>query len=116
MNLKQTALSRTEMIVKVRAGLITAKAAAQALGVSRKTYYKWEQKGLQAMLAAEQDETPGRPPTGPSPEVAALQTQVKTLNAKLEELAQTAELRLMLRLLEKRDAKKKPKRSPKSSP
>jgi hypothetical protein len=32
---------------------------------------------------------------------------VKTLSAKLEDMAQTAELRLMLRILERRDAKKK---------
>ena len=116
MNTKATALARTEMIVKVRAGLMTAKAAAEALGVSRKTYYKWEKKGLQAMLAAGEDETAGRPDTGPTPEVTALKTQVVELQAKLDQMAQTAELRYMLRLLERRDAKKKPKRSPGSSP
>jgi transposase len=59
MNPDPKALLRTEMIVKVRAGLMTATAAAEALGVSRKTYYKWEKKGLQAMLAAGQNETAG---------------------------------------------------------
>ena len=67
------ALLRTEMIVKVRAGLMTATAAAEALGVSRKTYYKWEKKGLQAMLAAGQDETAGRPSKEETAEVKALQ-------------------------------------------
>lgn len=116
MSTEAKALLRTEMIVKVRAGLLTAKAAAEALGVSRKTYYKWEKKGLQAMLAAEADEGKGRPQTGPSAEVLALEAQVKALSAKLEEMAQTAELRYMLRLLERRDAKKKPRGSPGSSP
>jgi hypothetical protein len=37
MNPDPKALLRTEMIVKVRAGLMTATAAAEALGVSRKT-------------------------------------------------------------------------------
>ncbi len=110
------ALRRTELIVKVRAGLMTATAAAEALGVSRKTYYKWEKKGLQAMLAAGEDEAKGRPETGPRPEVTALKTQVAELQAKLDEMAQTAELRYMLRLLERRDAKKKPPRSRGSSP
>jgi transposase len=105
------ALLRTEMIVKVRSGQMTATAAAEALGVSRKTYYKWEKKGLSAMLAAEKDETAGPPQTGPTPEVLELRAQVATLSAKLEHMAQTADLRLMLRLLERRDAKKKPKRS-----
>ena len=84
MNPDPKALLRTEMIVRVRAGLMTATAAAQTLGVSRKTYYKWEKK-----------------------EVKALKRKVKTLSAKLEDMAQTAELRLMLRILERRDAKKK---------
>jgi DNA-binding XRE family transcriptional regulator len=116
MNTKETALARTEMIVRVRAGLMTATKAAEVLGVSRKTYYKWEKKGLQAMLAAERDETAGRPDTGPTAEVAALKTQVAELTAKLDHMAQTAELRYMLRLLERRDAKKKQKKSPGSSP
>lgn len=116
MNTKETAKSRTEMIVKVRAGLMTAKGAAEALGVSRKTYYKWEKKGLQAMLAAERDGTAGRPSTASTPEILALKAEVQTLSAKLQEMAQTADLRLMLRLLERRDAKKKQKKSQGSSP
>jgi transposase len=107
MNPDPKALLRTEMIVKVRAGLMTATAAAEKLGVSRKTYYKWEKKGLQAMLAAGQDDTAGRPSKEEKKEVKALKRKVKTLSAKLEDMAQTAELRLMLRILERRDAKKK---------
>jgi transposase len=102
------ALLRTEMIVKVRAGLMTATAAAETLGVSRKTYYKWEKRGLQAMLAAGQNETSGRPSKEEAAEVRALRRKVKSLSAKLEHMAETADLRLMLRLLERRDAKKKP--------
>ena len=107
MNPDPKALLRTEMIVRVRAGLMTATAAAQTLGVARKTYYKWEKKGLQAMLAAGQDDTAGRPSKEERKEVKALKRKVKTLSAKLEDMAQTAELRLMLRILERRDAKKK---------
>lgn len=107
MNPDPKALLRTEMIVKVRAGLMTATAAAEKLGVSRKTYYKWEKKGLQAMLAAGQNDTAGRPSKEERKEVKALKRKVKTLSAKLEDMAQTAELRLMLRILERRDAKKK---------
>jgi transposase len=105
------ALLRTEMIVKVRSGLMTAKAAAEALGVSRKTYYKWEKKGLSAMLAAGQDDSAGRPSREEAAEVRALRRKVKTLSEKLEHMAETADLRLMLRLLERRDAKKKPRDS-----
>ena len=111
MNPDPKALLRTELIVKVRAGLMTATAAAEALGVSRKTYYKWEKKGLQAMLAAGQDEAAGRPSKEERKEVKALKRKVKSLSAKLEDMAQTAELRLMLRILERRDAKKNERKS-----
>jgi transposase len=107
MNPDPKALLRTEMIVKVRAGLMTATAAAETLGVSRKTYYKWEKKGLQAMLAAGQDDAAGRPSKEERKEMKALRRKVKTLSAKLEHMAETADLRLMLRILERKDAKKK---------
>ena len=47
--------------MKVPCGLISASQAADQLGVSRKTYYKWEQRGLQAMLTGLADQSPGRP-------------------------------------------------------
>lgn len=97
------------MIVKVRAGLLTAQAAADALGVSRKTYYEWEKKGLQGMLGQLEDQEPGRPPSGSSPQEQALAKQVQDLEAKLAAVQQTAEIRAVLRLMEQKDAKKKRK-------
>jgi predicted site-specific integrase-resolvase len=47
--------------MKVRCGLMTATEAAYLLGVSRKTYYKWEQRGLVALLEGLQEQTGGRP-------------------------------------------------------
>jgi excisionase family DNA binding protein len=43
---QEKARLRAEVIMKVRCGLMTAQQAAEYLGVSRKTYYKWEQRGL----------------------------------------------------------------------
>ena len=40
---------------------MTATEAAHLLGVSRKTYYKWEQRGLAAILEGLQEQTGGRP-------------------------------------------------------
>ncbi|BBO72984.1 hypothetical protein DSCW_21540 [Desulfosarcina widdelii] len=59
---RQTARRRAEMIMKVRCGLLTAGQAADRLGVSRKTFYKWEQRGLSALLDSVTDQLPGRPP------------------------------------------------------
>jgi len=49
--------------MKVRCGLMTAIEAAEVLGVSRKTYYKWEKRGLEALLDGLQDKHAGRPET-----------------------------------------------------
>jgi DNA invertase Pin-like site-specific DNA recombinase len=58
---RQTARLRAEMIMKVRCGLLTARQAADRMGVSRKTFYKWEQRGLSALLDSVTDQPPGRP-------------------------------------------------------
>ena len=58
---QQTARQRAQVIMQVRCGLMNASQAANQLGISRKTYYKWEQRGLSAMLAGLEDHPPGRP-------------------------------------------------------
>ncbi|MFO7494827.1 MAG: leucine zipper domain-containing protein [Desulfobacterales bacterium] len=52
---------RAELIMKVRCGIMTAREASTRLGVSRKTYYKWEERGLAALLDGVADQTAGRP-------------------------------------------------------
>jgi len=47
--------------MKVRCGLMKATEAAAMLGVSRKTYYKWEQRGLAGLVAGLEEKTSGRP-------------------------------------------------------
>jgi transposase len=58
---QQTARQRAEVIMKVRCGLMSASQAANILKISRKTYYKWEQRGLAALLGSLEDQNPGRP-------------------------------------------------------
>lgn len=87
---QQASVLRAEMIMKVRCGLITAAQAAARLGVSRKTYYKWEQRGLAALLDGLSDQRPGRP-ASPSDDqrldlerqLAEATTQIDLLNHKL---------------------------------
>ena len=55
-----SARKRAELIMKVRCGLMSASQAAAELGVSRKTYYKWERKGLSGMLESVCDRPAGR--------------------------------------------------------
>ena len=68
--------------MKVRCGLITARQAAKQLEVSRKTFYKWEQRGLSALLDSVTDQQPGRPSHPPDDGCQVLEKQL--LEAKRE--------------------------------
>lgn len=115
MNTKEQARVRAELILKVRSGQITAKQAAQELGVSRKTYYEWEKRGLGAMLGELENQEAGRPSTAPSKEETALKAKVAELETKLKVASQTSEIRAILMAMDKQSAKKKKKRPPKPS-
>lgn len=115
MKTKQAARARAEVILKVRAGVMTVTEAAALLGVSRKTYYEWEERGLGAMLRQLEDQAPGRPGRAASATETAWTAKVAELEAKLKIAEQTAEIRALLRAMEGGSAKKKRKRSRKSS-
>jgi transposase-like protein len=50
---------RASVVFAVRSGQITVEEGARRLGVSRKTYYEWERRALQAMTDALEDRPPG---------------------------------------------------------
>jgi len=74
---QQTARLRAEVIMKVRCGLMTAREAACLLGVSRKTYYKWEQRGLAGLLSSLTDQASGRPCQPVDSQKQSLQQQLE---------------------------------------
>jgi DNA-binding XRE family transcriptional regulator len=74
---QQTARLRAELIMKVRCGLLTAHQAAEQLGVSRKTYYKWEERGLSALLSSLTDQASGRPCQPVDSEKQSLERQLE---------------------------------------
>jgi len=88
---KTSVLERAEMIMKVRCGLMTASDAATELGVSRKTYYKWEQRGLAALLAGVGDHKAGRPKK--PPRESALEKRLAASQAEIERLERTIKLK-----------------------
>ena len=90
------ARQRAQLIMQVRSGVLTAEAAARQLGVSRKTYYKWERRALAAMVEALGNRSQGRPPRPLDPEKAALRCQTEELQAKLTVLEQTERIRQVL--------------------
>jgi len=97
------ARQRAQLIMQVRSGLLSAQEAARQLGISRKTYYKWERRALGAMVDALSNREQGRPPRPTDPEKKALQRQTEELQAKIQVLEQTARIR---QALEQPDKKK----------
>jgi transposase len=97
------ARQRAELILKVRSGQMTATAAAQALGISRQQYYQWEQRALQALLSALEDQPAGRPKATSDPEKEALQCRVQQLEQQVQEQEQKEQLHRLLNQWAARD-------------
>ncbi len=104
---KKLARQRALMILKVRGGNITARKGAKELGISRKTYYEWEERALRAMALALENRPAGRPPVAVDEEKQELQDRVKELEKKLYLAEKTIEVRKMLSAYEAFRAKKK---------
>ena len=103
----ERARQRAAVVFAVRSGQITAEEGARRLGVSRKTYYEWESRALQAMAEAMENSTPGRPNTPRDEEKERLKDQINELQKKLFVAEKTAEVRDMLHAYELHCAKTK---------
>lgn len=104
---KDRARQRAAVVFAVRSGQITAEEGARRLGVSRKTYYEWESRALQAMTKAMKDRDPGRPNVPQDEEKQQLQEQIAELQNKLFVAEKTVEVRDMLHAYELQNAKVK---------
>lgn len=87
-----TVQEKAEMILKVRGGLLSAAEAARKMGVSRKTYYKWEQRGLAAMMESLCERNSGRPPGEPGGETRQMKNRIRELERELERRQRAEEL------------------------
>jgi len=108
---KKLARERALVILQVRSGALTAKEGAKLLGVSRKTYYEWEEKSLKAMALALENRPSGRPPLTLDPEKEALRERVRELEKKLDLAEKTIEVKELLVAYEgfqEKDTKKNP--------
>jgi len=101
----ELARKRAEVIFAVRSGQITAEEGARRLGVSRKTYYEWENRALEAMTGALEDRAPGRPATPVDEEKERLQNEIAALQNDLFVAKKTVEVRDMLHAYELHKAK-----------
>jgi len=95
-----------QLILQVRAGSLTATAAARQLGISRKTYYQWEARGLQGLVAALQPGQAGRPLSPPETEQQRLAQENQCLRQERDVLYERLHIKERLTLADT-SAKKK---------
>lgn len=106
---QELARERALVILRVRSGAMTAKQGAQALGVSRKTYYQWEDRALKAMALALENRVAGRPCVSTDEEKETLRQRIRELEKKLDLAEKTLEVKELLAAYEEfqyRGAKK----------
>ena len=106
---QELARKRALVILRVRSGAMTAKQGAQALGVSRKTYYQWEERALKAMALALENHVAGRPCVSTDEEKETLRQRIRELEKKLDLAEKTLEVKELLAAYEEfrdRGAKK----------
>jgi len=106
---KKLARERAAIILQVRSGALTATEGAERLGISRKTYYEWEDRALQAMALALENHAPGRPPVPPDAEKEELQSKVRDLEKRLYLAEKTIEMKELFSPYDLHEAKKNEK-------
>ena len=106
---QELARERVLVILRVRSGALTAKQGAQGLGVSRKTYYHWEERALKAMALALENRVAGRPSGSTDEEKETLRQRIRELEKKLALAEKALEVKELLAAYEEfqyRGAKK----------
>ncbi len=107
---KKLARERASIILQVRSGALTAKKGAEQLGISRKTYYEWEDRALKAMALALENHSPGRPPLPLDPDKEELQRKIQALEKKLYLTEKTVEVSDVLLAFDRHEVKKNQKK------
>jgi len=108
---KKLARERAMVILHVRSGALTAREGAKLLGVSRKTYYEWEERSLKAMALALENRPAGRPPVVVDEEKETLRERVQELEKKLYNVEKTIGIKEMFAYGKFRDRGAKKNRS-----
>ncbi len=107
---KKLARERASIILQVRRGALTATEGAERLGISRKTYYEWEDRALKGMALALENHAPGRPSVSLDPEKEELRRKVRDLEKKLYLTEKTVEVKDILLAYDLHEAKKNQKK------
>ena len=83
---------KAEVILRVQSGLISATEAAKELRMSRKSYYKWERRALEAMMEGLCERSSGRPPGDVDGEKEQMKRRIRELERELEKKRRAEEL------------------------
>ncbi len=106
---EKLARERASIILQVRSGALTATEGAEQVGVSRKTYYEWEDRALKAMALVLKNHPPGRPTVPLDPEKEELRKKVQDLEKKLYLAEGAVEVKDLLLAYDLHEAKKNQK-------
>jgi transposase len=93
---QELARQRALVILQVRSGTLMAKEGAERLGVSRKTYYEWEEKSLRAMALALENRPAGRSSVPVDEEKETLRERIRELEKKLYQAEKAVEVKEIL--------------------
>src|SRR5512139_1446011 len=93
---QKLARERALVILRVRSGALTANQGAQALRVSRKTYYEWEDRALKAMALAVENRVAGRHCVSTDEEKERLRQRIRELEKKLDLAEKALEVKGLL--------------------
>lgn len=80
---REEARKRVQVITRVMNGEITVTEAAKLLNMSRKSYYKWEERFMASMVSSVEDRAPGRPSIERDLEKEVLKKEVKELSDQI---------------------------------
>jgi len=87
---------KSSLILQVLSNQKTASEAAQQMGVSRKTYYKWENRVLTAIRASLEEHPVGRSRQRVDPEKEAWLKEKQQLQSRVQELEQILRVHAVL--------------------
>ena len=90
------ARERLSVVVRVLSGQLSVTEAAAILGISRKSYYEWQERALAGMQEALTDRPAGRKAAPVDAEKEQLREQVETLSMKLTLAQKTIEVKNIL--------------------
>ncbi len=115
MSKEALARKRAAIILKVRSGAMTATEGAKELGISRKSYYAWERRALEALMQTLEERPSGRPVQKSDPEAEKREEKIRTLEQENEILRARVEIQELMMEMQCKNKKKQRQKKPKRS-